>query len=230
MRPWLWKTALVVVAVLLVGVVPPSAGQQDPVTGAQEPAGGRVPPWSTPPPNDRIGDAIEITGPGISPSIWLTVATALPGLCESRLHPWLQEQTFLGLPLYPAGGNTLWWKWTPDRTGWVIVDTSLSRGPAHRFSPSSEDWVSGPFDTVLGVYQGRSLCPGPFHLRLVRWDDDSGRRYMSRVRFRAYEGVQYYVVVAGGDLGGQTCFYFVGASFQCFSVFGGDVVVRLRNT
>ena len=105
MRPWLWKTALVVVAVLLVGVVTPAAGQQAPLPGEQDPVGGRV-PSPQPRPNDDFYDAIQIPGPGISPSVRLT-RTASIETCEFESsegeHPWLQVQHPLGLPLNRPG-------------------------------------------------------------------------------------------------------------------------------
>lgn len=231
-RPWLWKTALAVAAVLLVGVVTPAAGQQDPAAGLQDPASGRAvrPP---PPPNDDVADAIQITGPGISPSVRLTRTASIED-CEyggDPEHPWLIGNYLLGLPWLPAGNKTIWWTWVPDRTGWVTVDTGLSQGPAVAVNGGGV----GPFDTVLGVHQGRIACTSVFESRsrLVTWDDDSGRAYMSRVRFRAYEGARYYIVVDGGDRGGQTCRFRaqpVTAHVQCYPTVGGDVVVRLRYT
>jgi hypothetical protein len=78
--------------------------------------------------------------------------------------------------------RSVWYRWTAPRTGDVVFRTGGSL-----------------FDTVLGVYSGRSLDSA----RLLAQNDDTAEDATSRVRLRAVKGRTYRIVVAGfnGDSG-----------------------------
>lgn len=70
-----------------------------------------------------------------------------------------------------GSGHTLWWQWTPPRTGLFSLSTYGSRG-----------------DTILAVYQGISLPT----LDLVGANDDAGSGLStSQIAFEAVEGNTY---------------------------------------
>lgn len=77
-----------------------------------------------------------------------------------------------------AGGASVWWSWTADRTRRpVVIDTEGSN-----------------FDTLLAVYTGNSVDG----LTPVKVNDDVRRnRQTSQVRFRATPGETYYIAVDG---------------------------------
>ncbi|MBM3832140.1 MAG: hypothetical protein FJ403_02460 [Verrucomicrobia bacterium] len=72
--------------------------------------------------------------------------------------------------------SSVWWKWTAPDTGGVTVDTAGS-----------------DFDTLLGVYTGRSLS----ELVAVASNDDDGALFTSRTSFSATRNVVYYIAVDG---------------------------------
>lgn len=89
-------------------------------------------------------------------------------------------------PLHAAanpGGHSVWWTWTPAYTRDVVITTRDSN-----------------FDTLLGVYRGRTLRT----LRRVASDDDVPGALTSRVDFRAFAGNRYRIAVDGFRYSGQT--------------------------
>jgi hypothetical protein len=82
------------------------------------------------------------------------------------------EPGHTGLPAI----SSVWWKWTAPDTGGVIVDTAGS-----------------DFDTLLGVYTGRTLS----ELTAVASNDDDGNLFTSRTTFSATKGLVYYIAVDG---------------------------------
>lgn len=88
-----------------------------------------------------------------------------------------------------AGGASIWYKWTPCRSGLATVNTFGS------------SWNAGSrvqLDTILGVFKGQQLR----QLRQVVANDDANAvggvpGYTSRVRFNAVGGRTYHIVVDG---------------------------------
>jgi subtilisin family serine protease len=79
----------------------------------------------------------------------------------------------------PSVAGSLWWNWSPARSGNVIVDTAGSS-----------------FDTVLAVYTNNSLM----NLKEVASVDDVGprnSRLQGYVQFNAIAGTTYRIAVAG---------------------------------
>lgn len=75
------------------------------------------------------------------------------------------------------GGSSVWWRWTnPSASGQVTISTEGSS-----------------FDTVLGVYSGRTVDA----LTLVISDDNGGLDSTSQVIFQAEAGATYQIVVDG---------------------------------
>ena len=77
-----------------------------------------------------------------------------------------------------AGGQSVWWKWTPTSTGNVTIDTRGSY-----------------FDSTLGVYTGSSLA----NLSEAASNDDINRGIVqaSTVTFSASANTTYYISVDG---------------------------------
>lgn len=104
-------------------------------------------------------------------------------------------------PLHAAqnpGGHSVWWTWTPAYTRDVVITTRDS-----------------DFDTLLGVYRGRTLRT----LRRVASDDDVPNGLTSRVDFRAFAGNRYRIAVDGFRYSGQTG----------LTASAGQVVLRIVN-
>lgn len=79
------------------------------------------------------------------------------------------------------GGASVWYRWTPNRSGRVTIRTQDST-----------------FDTLLAVYTGTRLN----QLTVVRQNDDApGFPPQSQVRFNAVAGRTYQIAVDGFDLG-----------------------------
>ena len=74
--------------------------------------------------------------------------------------------------------NTVWWKWTADRTTKMQVNT-----------------IGSSFDTVLWVYTGNSVNA----LTEIAFDDETGGSYTSLATFTPVIGTTYYFRVAGWD-------------------------------
>ena len=84
-----------------------------------------------------------------------------------------------------AGGRSVWWTWTAAFTRDVVITTRDSN-----------------FDTLLGVYRGRTLRT---LRRIVSNDDTPGANNLqSRVEFRAFAGNRYRIAVDGFRYSGQT--------------------------
>ena len=75
-----------------------------------------------------------------------------------------------------AGGASLWWTWTPNAAGTVIIDTSGST-----------------IDTVMGIYTGNRIDG----LNTVASDDDSGDGFASRVELSVTANTAYQIAVDG---------------------------------
>jgi hypothetical protein len=75
-----------------------------------------------------------------------------------------------------TAARSVWWSWTPSRSGSATVSTSGSS-----------------FDTVLGVYLGSALGG----LTEVASNDDSGSAVTSSVTFRVTAGTTYLIAVDG---------------------------------
>jgi hypothetical protein len=97
-----------------------------------------------------------------------------------------------------AGGHSVWWTWTAAFTRDVVITTRDSN-----------------FDTLLGVYRGRTLRT----LRRIASDDDVQGALTSRVEFRAFAGNRYRIAVDG--------FRYTGQTGQTASA--GHVVLRVVN-
>ena len=83
-----------------------------------------------------------------------------------------------GEPMHAGepGGASLWWRWTPQVSGTVVIDT-----------------IGSDFDTLLAVYHGTDLNA----LSPIESDDQSGGDNTSLVSFFANEGIEYFVAVDG---------------------------------
>ena len=91
-----------------------------------------------------------------------------------------------GEPRHAAGnrgGHSVWFTWVPAYTRDVVISTR-----------------SSDFDTLLGVYRGRTMA----ELRRIASNDDVPPRLTSRVEFRAFAGNQYRIAVDGYRYGDQT--------------------------
>ena len=74
------------------------------------------------------------------------------------------------------GGASLWWRWTPQVSGTVVIDT-----------------IGSDFDTLLAVYHGTEVDA----LSPIDSDDESGGSGTSLVSFHANDGIEYYIAVDG---------------------------------
>ena len=85
-----------------------------------------------------------------------------------------------GEPLHAGaeGGASVWWTWTPQKTGTVEIKAE-----------------SGDVDAVLAVYTGSSVG----NLSLIAENDNDGVGTDSRVSFRVSPGVTYYIAVDSAD-------------------------------
>ncbi len=76
-------------------------------------------------------------------------------------------------------GHSVWWKWTPDVSTNVVIQT-----------------LGSDYDTLLGVYSGSDLS----RLTEVDSNDDAGgATSTSAVRIRVFAGTTYYLAVDGFD-------------------------------
>lgn len=88
-----------------------------------------------------------------------------------------------------AGGASIWYKWTPARSGTAVINT---------FGSSWDAGSRVALDTILGVFRGQQLR----QLQQVVGNDDANARgghqgYTSRVRFHVVGGRTYHIVVDG---------------------------------
>lgn len=97
-----------------------------------------------------------------------------------------------------AAARSVWWSWTPSRSGSATVSTSGSS-----------------FDTVLGVYLGTGVAA----LTEVASNDDNGSAVTSSVTFRITAGTTYLVAVDG--YGGATGTVRLTASIAATPETGG---------
>ena len=126
----------------------------------------------SPPANDDRADA--------------TVVGALPFTVRSSNHDATAEA---GEPFHAGGtGRTsLWYRWTADATGAVVVDTCATGGSSG---------IPRPIDTELAVYteEGAALAPVA--------DSDTGcSPWHGELAFRAVAGRTYWIAVDSGDSG-----------------------------
>ena len=77
---------------------------------------------------------------------------------------------------YSSATTSVWWKWTPTKSGSVTFSTEGSS-----------------FDTILAVYTGSTLLS----LEQYALDDDGGTDNTSICTFEAVAGTTYYIAVAG---------------------------------
>jgi Ca2+-binding RTX toxin-like protein len=77
-----------------------------------------------------------------------------------------------------AGGSSIWFRWTPDRTGRMTILTRQIT-----------------FDTVLAVYTGTSVDA----LNEIASNDNFGTSQASRVSFPVVPGTDYFIAVDGVD-------------------------------
>ncbi|HEX2853553.1 MAG TPA: PQQ-binding-like beta-propeller repeat protein [Opitutaceae bacterium] len=83
-----------------------------------------------------------------------------------------------GEPAHAGSGNTsLWWTWTPSRSGPVTIDTTDSA-----------------FDTLLAVYTGGAL--GALN-PVASNDNEAAGKITSKVSFNAVAGTSYQIAVDG---------------------------------
>lgn len=125
---------------------------------------GAAPGPCLPPPgpaNDNFANRINIPGPG-------TVTGVNSGATAEA-----------GEPLHfnlSGARNSVWWRFTPQSSGQIIIDTEGSN-----------------LDTVLAIYTGSAVNA----LTSVIADDDSGTGLLSRVQFNGTANTQYQIAVAG---------------------------------
>ena len=110
---------------------------------------------------DNFADAVLITGTNGLVSWQNRAASVEAG-----------EPRHAGKP----GGKSVWYKWTPAKTG---ITTVRTRGST--------------FDTLLAVYEGKSVT----NLEAVAFDEDRGGYFTSGVRFNAHKKHTYYIAVDG---------------------------------
>ena len=77
---------------------------------------------------------------------------------------------------YSSATTSVWWKWTPTKSGSVTFSTEGSS-----------------FDTILAVYTGSTLSS----LEQYALDDDKGSNQTSICTFEVVAGTTYYIAVAG---------------------------------
>jgi sugar lactone lactonase YvrE len=77
-----------------------------------------------------------------------------------------------------AGGKSVWWTWTPEKSGTTSVNTQGSS-----------------FDTLLAVYTGTD----PGNLSLIAANDNEGTSLTSAVSFNAVAGTPYHIAVDGSN-------------------------------
>jgi outer membrane protein assembly factor BamB/subtilisin family serine protease len=83
-----------------------------------------------------------------------------------------------GEPSHAGGGGTsLWWSWTPTRSGPVTIDTT-----------------SSAFDTLLSVYTGSAVNA---LTHIASSDDQAAGNTSSKVTFTAAAGTTYQIAVDG---------------------------------
>ena len=120
------------------------------------------------PANDAFADATPLTGVPVEAEASNVGATSEPG---EPIH---------GYPDAPRGGHSLWWRWTPDRSGHVAVETCGSS-----------------VDTMFSVYTGTALdalsvVGGDGESASSCGDEDSPH---ARVAFFATAGQTYHLAV-----------------------------------
>lgn len=123
--------------------------------------------------NDNFADAIAVPSP--SGNAFSTVT----GKNRSATSE-------TGEPVYETpssfSSNTVWWKWTADRTATMQVNTIGSTTP-----------TGYSLDTLLWVYTGSAVNA----LTEVAFDDDTGGNMNSLATFNAVAGTTYYFRVGG---------------------------------
>jgi hypothetical protein len=87
-----------------------------------------------------------------------------------------EPKTIATLP----GGRSVWWKWVAPVSGQVTLDT-----------------LGSDFDTLLGVYTGKTATPKVSGLKLVVANDNDGLATTSAVSFHAVAGTTYFLLVDG---------------------------------
>ena len=120
------------------------------------------PAWAAPPANDAFASAEVLAGP-----LPITVSGTNVDATKEPLEP-----SHAG----NSGGRSVWYRWTPDTSVFVIVETCAPTG----------------FDTLLAVYTGNSVSG----LTTVASSDDACS-LRSRVLFTAVAGTTYHIAVDG---------------------------------
>ena len=128
------------------------------------------------PANDNFANAIALTS---------NVVTVVAGNIGATKE--LMEPSHAG----NQGGSSVWWSWTAQQSGYLVVSTSGSLG--------KEGYG---LDTLLGIYRGSSVSA----LTEVASNDDSpsGGTFTSRAEFSVTAGTTYYVAVDGYSFDGIT--------------------------
>jgi hypothetical protein len=122
-------------------------------------------PAAAAPVNDSFAGALTLTGFPVEVTGSNVDATREPG------EPSHDD------PAFPQGERSVWWRWTPKRSGHVAVETCGSR-----------------FDTILAVYTGAALT------ELTQVASSAGSGWCesgARVAFFATAGVTYRLAVDG---------------------------------
>ena len=123
---------------------------------------------AAPPPNDNFANAQKLSGDSG------TVTGTNVNATKETGEPTHDDN---------GGDSSVWYQWTPSKSGSASVDTFGSN-----------------FDTVLAVYTGSRVDA----LTPIVSNDDAGIGSQSAVRFAATAGTTYYIAVDGADLGGVT--------------------------
>ncbi len=125
--------------------------------------------------NDNFADAVTVPHP--AGNAFSTVSGKNRGATLEAGEPAIALQ-------WGPPQNTVWWKWTADRTAKMQVNTIGSTTDSGR-----------SLDTVLWVYSGSTLNT----LTELASDDESGGSYNSLATFDAVAGTTYYFRVVGWD-------------------------------
>ena len=123
-------------------------------------------------PNDNFADAIAVPTP--AGNAFSTVTGKIRGATSEPGEPAWSDP-------FAHSTNTIWWKWTADRTATMQVNTI-----------GSATSTGYGLDTLLWVYTGSSVSA----LTQKAFDDDNGGSFTSLATFNAVSGTTYYFRVS----------------------------------
>lgn len=124
-----------------------------------------------------VGTVFVATGPATGSGGVGSVTTITGSNVDSSSE--IAEPVHAGV----GAGNSVWWAWTPTKSGTATIDTNGSS-----------------FDTVLAVYRGGNLAT---LTELAHDDDVSATNVTSKVSFTVVQGTTYYIAVDGFNGGAR---------------------------